>query len=94
MFPAHGALLKRAALVGAVASAEVYPQTSDLTAWSDTKQARVPCYEDSLLRHQLEQSSRQKHRKAGKALSALNGVTALLVSHISSTCLNLFCVRP
>lgn len=94
VLPAHGALHKRSALVGAVASAEVYPQTSDFTAWSDTKQASVPCYEDSLLRHQLEQSSRRKHCKAGEALSALNGITALLVSHISSTCLNLFCVRP
>lgn len=65
LFPAHGALLKRAALVGAVSSADSYPQTSDFTAWSDTKQARVSCYEDGLLRHQLEQSSRRKQCTAG-----------------------------
>jgi len=88
LFPAHGAPLKRAALVGAAASADFYPQTSDFAAWSDTKQARVPCYEDGVLRHQLEQSSRRKQCKAGKALSAVMGITARFVSHVSSTCLN------
>ena len=82
LFPAHGALLKRAALVGAVASTDFRPQTSDCTVWSDTKQARVPCYEDGLLRHQLEPSSRRKQCKAGKALSATMDSIARLGSHI------------